>query len=124
LHFERIAQHLAVKRPTAAFFFQELGNGQFNAYMDSAGTRARVPAEPRRVRNSLGRRGAQKPGSHRHPTENEPNRKAYPIYIDELAEICEVLSVSAGVRGLQNLLAPQGHPRAVKATVAYIGKKK
>ena len=28
-------------------------------------------------------------------------KKDYPVYIDELAEICDVISVSAGVRGLQ-----------------------
>jgi Cys-tRNA(Pro)/Cys-tRNA(Cys) deacylase len=34
-------------------------------------------------------------------------KKDYPVYIDELAEICEVISVSAGMRGLQILLAPR-----------------
>lgn len=51
-------------------------------------------------------------------------KKDYPVYIDELAEICEVISVSAGMRGLQILLAPQDYIRAVKATVGAIVKTK
>ena len=42
-------------------------------------------------------------------------KKDYPVYIDELAEICDVISVSAGMRGLQILLAPEDYIRAVKA---------
>jgi Cys-tRNA(Pro)/Cys-tRNA(Cys) deacylase len=44
-------------------------------------------------------------------------KKDYPVYIDELAEICDVISVSAGMRGLQILLAPGDYIRAVKARV-------
>jgi Cys-tRNA(Pro)/Cys-tRNA(Cys) deacylase len=51
-------------------------------------------------------------------------KKDYPVYIDELAEICDVISVSAGIRGLQILLAPADYIRAVKATVAAISKAK
>ena len=51
-------------------------------------------------------------------------KKDYPVYIDELAEICDVISVSAGMRGLQILLAPEDYIRAVKATVAAIAKTK
>jgi Cys-tRNA(Pro)/Cys-tRNA(Cys) deacylase len=50
--------------------------------------------------------------------------KDYPVYIDELAEICDVMSVSAGIRGLQILLAPPDYIRAVKAMVAAIAKAK
>jgi Cys-tRNA(Pro)/Cys-tRNA(Cys) deacylase len=41
-------------------------------------------------------------------------KKDYPAYIDDLAEICEVISVSAGIRGLQILLATsvQSRPRS------------
>jgi Cys-tRNA(Pro)/Cys-tRNA(Cys) deacylase len=46
----------------------------------------------------------------------------YPVYIDELAEICDVISVSAGIRGLQILLAPAGYIRSVKASVTAIAK--
>jgi Cys-tRNA(Pro)/Cys-tRNA(Cys) deacylase len=51
-------------------------------------------------------------------------KKDYPVYIDELAEICDVISVSAGIRGLQILLAPSDYIHAVKATVAAIAKAK
>jgi Cys-tRNA(Pro)/Cys-tRNA(Cys) deacylase len=49
-------------------------------------------------------------------------KKDYPVYIDELAEICDVISISAGTRGLQILLAPQDYIRAVKAKVVAITK--
>jgi Cys-tRNA(Pro)/Cys-tRNA(Cys) deacylase len=51
-------------------------------------------------------------------------KKDYPVYIDELAEVCDVISLSAGIRGLQILLAPADYIRAVKATVAAISKAK
>ena len=49
-------------------------------------------------------------------------KKDYPVYIDELAEICDVISVSAGMRGLQVLLAPEDYIRAVQAKVVAITK--
>ena len=49
-------------------------------------------------------------------------KKNYPVYIDELAEICDVISVSAGTRGLQILLAPKDYIRAVAAKVVAITK--
>ena len=49
-------------------------------------------------------------------------KKDYPVYIDELAEICDVISVSGGMRGLQVLLAPEDYIRAVKAKVVPITK--
>jgi len=49
-------------------------------------------------------------------------KKDYPVYIDELAGICDVISVSAGMRGLQVLLAPEDYIRAVKAKVVAITK--
>jgi len=51
-------------------------------------------------------------------------KKDYPVYIDELAELCDVISVSAGIRGLQILLAPSDYIRAVQAKVAAIAKAK
>jgi Cys-tRNA(Pro)/Cys-tRNA(Cys) deacylase len=50
-------------------------------------------------------------------------KKDNPVYIDELAEFCDVISVSAGMRGLQILLAPQDYIRAVKARVVAITKR-
>jgi Cys-tRNA(Pro)/Cys-tRNA(Cys) deacylase len=49
-------------------------------------------------------------------------KKDYPVYIDKLAEVCEVISISAGMRGLQILLAPRDYIRAVKAKVVAIVK--
>jgi len=51
-------------------------------------------------------------------------KREYSVSIDELAEICDVISVSAGMRGLQILLAPEDYIRAVKARVAHIAKRK
>src|SRR6267154_4431039 len=39
------------------------------------------------------------------------SKKDYPVYIDELAEICDAISVSAGIRGQQILLAISVQPR-------------
>jgi Cys-tRNA(Pro)/Cys-tRNA(Cys) deacylase len=51
-------------------------------------------------------------------------KKEYPVYIDELAQVCDVISVSAGMRGLQILLAPADYIRAAKASVVAIAKAK
>jgi Cys-tRNA(Pro)/Cys-tRNA(Cys) deacylase len=42
-------------------------------------------------------------------------RKPYPLYLDASAETWPVISVSAGVRGLQMLVAPAGLARAAGA---------
>jgi Cys-tRNA(Pro)/Cys-tRNA(Cys) deacylase len=49
-------------------------------------------------------------------------KKDFPVYIDELAQICGVISISAGIRGRQILLAPEDYIRAVKASVVAITK--
>jgi Cys-tRNA(Pro)/Cys-tRNA(Cys) deacylase len=51
-------------------------------------------------------------------------KKDYPVYIDETAQLFEVISVSAGVRGTQILLAPDDYLRAVKGSYAAISKDK
>ena len=51
-------------------------------------------------------------------------KKAYPVYLDETAERFDVISVSAGVRGTQMLLAPADYIHATNATVAAIGRCK
>ena len=51
-------------------------------------------------------------------------KKDHPVYIDELAEIFDVISVSAGMRGLQILLAPRDYIRAVNARLSTITKTK
>jgi Cys-tRNA(Pro)/Cys-tRNA(Cys) deacylase len=47
-------------------------------------------------------------------------KKDYPVYVDETMELFEVVSVSAGARGTQILLAPADYLRAVKALVGPI----
>ena len=45
-------------------------------------------------------------------------KKIYPVYVDETIELFEVISISAGIRGTQILLAPADYLRATKAAVA------
>jgi len=47
-------------------------------------------------------------------------RKPYPLYLDETAELWDLISVSAGVRGLQMLLSPGDLVRLTSAHVAAI----
>ena len=42
-------------------------------------------------------------------------RRPYPVYLDETADLWDVISVSAGVRGCQMLLAPDDLVRVVEA---------
>lgn len=51
-------------------------------------------------------------------------KKDYPVYVDELIELFDVISISAGVRGTQILLAPADYVRAVRAKVGEIAKEK
>ena len=51
-------------------------------------------------------------------------KKPYPVYLDETAQLFDVISISAGMRGLQILLAPDDYIRAVGAKVAPIAKDK
>jgi Cys-tRNA(Pro)/Cys-tRNA(Cys) deacylase len=44
-------------------------------------------------------------------------KKDYPVFVDETIESFDVISVSAGVRGMQILLAPADYVRATRATV-------
>ncbi len=47
-------------------------------------------------------------------------KKTYPVYVDERVELFDVVSVSAGARGLQVLLAPADYLRATGARVGPI----
>jgi Cys-tRNA(Pro)/Cys-tRNA(Cys) deacylase len=49
-------------------------------------------------------------------------KRDYPVYVDETAELFDVISVSAGMRGLQILLAPGDYLRLTKATIGAIGR--
>ena len=52
------------------------------------------------------------------------SKKAYPVYLDETAELFDAISVSAGVRGTQMLLAPADYMRATGARRAAIARRK
>ena len=45
-------------------------------------------------------------------------KKDYPVFVDETIELFDVISISAGIRGLQILLSP---PDYLKATSAKVG---
>jgi len=49
-------------------------------------------------------------------------KKDYPVYVDELVQAFDLISISAGVRGTQILLAPDDYIRAVKATLGMISR--
>ena len=50
-------------------------------------------------------------------------KKEFPVYVDETLELFDVVSVSAGTRGVQVLLSPADYLRAAKATVADLTKE-
>jgi Cys-tRNA(Pro)/Cys-tRNA(Cys) deacylase len=51
-------------------------------------------------------------------------KKAYPVYADGSIERFDMISISAGMRGMQILLAPVDYLRVVKATLAVIAQRK
>lgn len=51
-------------------------------------------------------------------------KKDYPVYADETIELFDMISISAGVRGLQILLAPADYLRVTKAVVAPLAHPK
>ena len=51
-------------------------------------------------------------------------KKDYPVLLDEAAILFDVISVSAGTRGLQILLNPQDYIRAVNARTGNISQPK
>lgn len=51
-------------------------------------------------------------------------KKAYPVFADETIELWDVISVSAGVRGTQILIAPADYLRLTQATVGEIAHEK
>ncbi len=52
------------------------------------------------------------------------SKKDYPVFVDELIELFDLVSVSAGVRGTQILLAPADYLRVTGARVAPIAREK
>jgi Cys-tRNA(Pro)/Cys-tRNA(Cys) deacylase len=51
-------------------------------------------------------------------------KREYPVFVDETIELFDVVSISAGIRGLQILIAPGDYLRAIKGTVAALGQPK
>ncbi len=49
-------------------------------------------------------------------------KKDYPVYVDETIELFDVVSVSAGTRGIQILLNPEDYLRVTKGEIAAIGE--
>ncbi|WP_373047861.1 Cys-tRNA(Pro) deacylase [Vulgatibacter sp.] len=51
-------------------------------------------------------------------------KKSFPVYVDETIELFDVISISAGARGTQILLAPADYLRAAAGQVGPIAKPK
>ena len=51
-------------------------------------------------------------------------KKNYPVFADETIELFDVISISAGMRGAQILLAPADYIRATAAKLGPIAKEK
>lgn len=51
-------------------------------------------------------------------------KKDYPVYVDETIELLDTISISAGVRGMQILIAPDDYLRATKAKLALLAQSK
>ncbi len=49
-------------------------------------------------------------------------KKPYPVYVDETMTLFDQVSVSAGVRGTQIIIAPNDYIKAVNATIGDICK--
>jgi Cys-tRNA(Pro)/Cys-tRNA(Cys) deacylase len=47
-------------------------------------------------------------------------KKDYPVFADETLELFDVISVSAGIRGVQILLSPADYVRATKTQLAAL----
>ena len=51
-------------------------------------------------------------------------KREFPVYVDETIQLFDVISISAGMRGLQILLAPADYLSATKATLADLSQAK
>jgi Cys-tRNA(Pro)/Cys-tRNA(Cys) deacylase len=51
-------------------------------------------------------------------------KKEYPVFLDETAQLWDVISISAGQRGIQLFVAPADYVRAVNAAYADIARFK
>src|SRR6202158_3785756 len=51
-------------------------------------------------------------------------KRDFSLYVDETIELFDVVSISAGLRGLQILIAPADYLRATRGTIAVLGQPK
>jgi Cys-tRNA(Pro)/Cys-tRNA(Cys) deacylase len=51
-------------------------------------------------------------------------KRDFPVYVDETIELFDVVSISAGVRGLQILIAPADYLRATSGQLAALAEPK
>ena len=51
-------------------------------------------------------------------------KRDYPVFADETIELFDIISISAGLRGTQILIAPADYLRSLNATVAAIARDK
>src|SRR5271155_2208566 len=51
-------------------------------------------------------------------------KRDFPVYVDETIELFEIISISAGVRGLQILIAPANYLHVTKGQIAALGQPK
>jgi Cys-tRNA(Pro)/Cys-tRNA(Cys) deacylase len=51
-------------------------------------------------------------------------KRDFPVYVDDAIQLFDVISISAGARGLQILIAPADHLRATSGTIAALGQAK
>jgi len=51
-------------------------------------------------------------------------KRDFPVYVDDTLELFDVISVSAGVRGVQILMAPGDYLRATKGMIVAIAQPK
>jgi len=49
-------------------------------------------------------------------------RKPFPVYVDEIAELFDVIAISAGAKGIQMVLDPEDYIELTNATIAAIGR--
>jgi Cys-tRNA(Pro)/Cys-tRNA(Cys) deacylase len=51
-------------------------------------------------------------------------KRDFPAFVDETIELFDVISISAGIRGVQILIAPADYLRATKGTIAALAEPK
>ena len=51
-------------------------------------------------------------------------KRDFPVHVDETIELFDVVSISAGIRGLQILIKPADYLRATKGQLAALGQPK